>query len=149
MDFFERMRAKPRAEKNRYAFATAFVVTALVGTFWALSLPAKLMPTSITADESKEESGFGDLFTSVESHLGNIIDSLQPENPQEPEVSQSAPALEEIDQEIDQDEGSPKEERLTEDFGTTTASTSTEISAQKPEQKTVLIATSTGQKSEQ
>ncbi|MFM2339627.1 MAG: hypothetical protein RLZZ360_263 [Candidatus Parcubacteria bacterium] len=66
----DNLRTKPKAVRQRVAFATALSFTLLVGGIWALTLPARFSPDTLASNEGTAPfagmwAGFRDQFSSL------------------------------------------------------------------------------------
>ena len=93
MHFLDRLRAKPKHVKNRYAFSTALIVTLCLGTIWQLSL--SVPEQEVQQDASLFSRQLQDIkkdITGAFSGASSEQRSSTPEPEQKPEVDIPAEA---------------------------------------------------------
>lgn len=158
MNFLERMRTKPQHVKGQYAFLGALLFTAVVGSIWVASLPARFAEVTQQAEEPRVSStdsknSLGALFGSARDQLGAVVDSVTSARD-----SEGSPIVLE-EQEMRQNNGSFEDMNLAdfqpesnqEEFSSTTTSSETEgnleedtpVAEEKPQPRVILIGTTT------
>lgn len=153
MNIIKELRKKPRAVKNQYAIVGAFLVTAIIGSFWAFSLPARL--GSIAGETPNSLSGsneLSDVLDTIGSQVGNAVESFQNiDEPQaeheEDEAQGNGPFGEGVAETTSSEDLLPDSATLNAALGTTSTSEAskddTPTSTKERIPQTVLIGTST------
>lgn len=153
MSFLERLREKPSHIKAQYSFFGAFGVTTIVAVFWVTSLPARFAEVSDAkpqaaerATEEQQDEGSGsrtlsEILESAEGQVGSAVDSLG----ERERFSTSSSVT-----------GARREratiQATTSSAGAETGTSSSEMGTSSPQEerpRTVLIATTSSEKSEQ
>ncbi len=159
------LKKKSEREKTRYAFLFALSMTLLVGAVWTTSLPARFAQIGASdgagnISDSAESAGFADLLESSKAQVGSLIEGVQ--------ESATTPELEDVDSYMPsndafdaltpagyEDGGAASYDDVSENILDDTeqntalgASSSTVTILAKPAPQTIMIATTTSQKSE-
>jgi len=131
--FLERMRAKPQHVKGRYAFLGALLITIVIGAVWVTSLPARFSSISevepVNNDASSASSQLkelGEFFKTTKDQLGSVVDGAERDG-------------ETVDTETITEDRAEEEE----------TPVPVETDEKIPEPRTVLIGTTSSQKSQQ
>lgn len=77
----DNLRTKPKAVRQRVAFATALSFTLLVGGIWAFTLPARFSADTLASNEGTAPfagmwAGFRDQFSSLKQQAGVVVSSF-------------------------------------------------------------------------
>lgn len=100
MQFLEHLRSQPQHVKARYTFLGAFFVTALVGTFWMMSLPAKFAKMTessaeenTSAERTQTKKELSDFLNTTKEQFGSAIESME----KKPDTQKQVPGTQEYD----------------------------------------------------
>lgn len=78
MDFLKRIQSRSRTQKMQYSFTVAVLITGIIGTVWATTLPAKFANFSLPKPSSSEKTKeLTDMFADTKSQLGSIVETTK------------------------------------------------------------------------
>ena len=78
--WISKLRKKPKAVKDMYAFGGSLFVTGIIATIWLISLPSQLKPPAgeleAGADIEETRGAFAQFFAGAKAQLSNVFSSM-------------------------------------------------------------------------
>ena len=80
LDYLDKVREKPLHARKRFAFMVSAVVTGVIATAWAFTLPARLSALNIEGDDMMGSASMEELDEQIDANkqgLQELIDTTQ------------------------------------------------------------------------